>query len=89
MTVDEKLDARLDKIEKLQIENNLNWKEHMRRTEANEGRLLHVENMWLDIKSHINKVEGMFILFKYLAGILASTYVIIQIINTVFKVYKG
>ena len=77
----DKLDTRLDNIEIRQAENNLNWQEHMRRTEANEVRLTHLEEIWERMKSHLDKVEGMMLLFKWTGLTAGLVYTVLQILE--------
>lgn len=77
----DRIDERLDQIDIKQAENNIHLQEHMRRTEANEIRLSHLEEIWERMKSHLDKVEGMMILFKWVGLSVGSIYTILQVLE--------
>lgn len=77
------LDKRLDNIEKVLLAQEINLKEHMRRTDALEKLMETIrEKEMLPIQKHVNMVEGV---FKFL-GLIALLLTIVSGIGKLFGV---
>jgi LPS O-antigen subunit length determinant protein (WzzB/FepE family) len=78
----DKLDERLDAIEKEQIKNNVLLDEHMRRTEIAEQNIEMIRKDMKPLTSHVSMVKGV---GKFIA--LLGT--IVGIIGGLFAVFGG
>jgi hypothetical protein len=70
----DKVDSRLDSIEKVQIKQEANLGEHIRRTELAEENLVILRNDFKPIQKHVIYVEG----FLKGLGILAMVVTLVK-----------
>jgi hypothetical protein len=76
------LDMRLDSMDKTLIKQEINLKEHIRRTEAVENQLEIMKKEMTPVQKHVAMVEGA---FKFL-GIISMTLGVVGSILKIFEV---
>jgi predicted nucleic acid-binding Zn-ribbon protein len=67
----ERLDSRLDEIDKTLVRQEANLKHHVYRAEANEKRLERIEGDIEPIKAHVSRLNGAFIMVGLTATVIA------------------
>lgn len=77
----DKLDDKLDSVDKTIIKQEENLREHMRRTEIAEKRIENLSEDLEPIQNHVNQVRGGFKILAYVVPI------IVTLIGTIWKLY--
>lgn len=68
----EKLDDRLDSVDKTLVKQEANLAEHMRRTEILEQQHMHIESELEPVKNHVNQVKGVIKLLSFILPLIAT-----------------
>lgn len=66
----DRLEHRLDELNVSQLKILASIDYHIFRTDLSEERLEHMEEIWERLQAHLNRVEGMMIVGKWIIGLI-------------------